>query len=261
MSKKIGFVIAGIILSVLLLNSVSAYFGGGFYDPRTGMTDLVNIVIDFFEPLLAALFGGETTGYSSYLLFEKLLLFLIILSVTYLSLNNTNFFKNQKGVIWVITIAVPLIAVRFLDFMWLNTILIQYTVLGIALTSILPFIIYLLFLHGASDSGAVRKIGWIFFIVIYAFLWSSATVPSYAEIYFWTILISFIFLFLDGTIHSYFMTERMKDARSAKILEYIGELNQKLADVDYRMSGLTDAQKKALKEDYLKKIKAYQKLL
>ncbi len=259
MNKKIGLLLGGLILSALVFNLVSAYSSGSF-DFRSGSEQLINIVTDFSEPFISIFLGGETTGYTGYLLFEKLLLFLLLLSITYLSLNKTPFFKDQKGVIWVVSLAVPLLSIRLLDFMWLQTIFLQYKILGIALTSILPFLIYLFFLHGVSESGAVRKIGWIFFIVIYYFLWSTTSENGYAEIYFWTMFLSFVFLFLDGTIHSYFATEKIKEARSTKVLEHMGELNKKLIEVD-SLPGLTDDQKRKMKKDYITKIANYQKLL
>jgi hypothetical protein len=52
---------------------------------------------------------------------------------------------KYKPVLWIIAIAVPLIGVRFLDIIWLNTIFIQYKLLAVALTAGLPFVVYFFF--------------------------------------------------------------------------------------------------------------------
>jgi len=199
MAKKTGFIgaILASFAAFLSLNLISAFY----YDPRQGMNDLIRYVTDFLEPLFNALLGGPTGGWTSYLLFEKILLFVILIALVYLSLKNVELFSNNAAVLWIIAIAVPLLGVRFLDFEWLNTIFVQYKVIAFVLTAGLPFIIYFLFLYNVlGDYDAMRKIGWIFFGVVFLFMWASSTDPTFSEVYFWTAAIAFLFLLFDGTI-------------------------------------------------------------
>lgn len=212
------------MLTTLLLNLASAYF---FLDLRQGSQDVINLATDFAEPFLSAIFGGY--GYS-YLLFEKFLIFIILIAIVYFAISRFPAFEEKKGVIRIISIVVPLLGVRFLDAAWLNTILIQYQVLGIALAGILPFLIYLLFLHNVSDSPIIRKIGWIFFIVIYFGLWSTSESGVYGQVYVWTMLIALVFLLLDGTIHRWWMKQQLEASGASDKWEHIAQLRKDIRE-------------------------------
>ena len=168
-------------------------------------------------------------------------------------------FEDNKGVVWIISVIIPLLSVRFIDFAWLNTILMQYQILGIALTGILPFIIYLFFLHNVSESTVVRKIGWIFFIVIYFGLWSTTEAETYGQIYFWTMFVALIFLLLDGTIHRAIERQRWKEAGKEPIYKRIADIDSQIGGL--RGSALPERTKRKRIEELEKERKRlYQKL-
>lgn len=229
MNKKIGWLFSFIFIGIFLINFVAAQYSGGygFLDFRRGSQDVINAVVDFSEPFLQVILGGD--NYTGWILFEKFLIFMLILSIVYLSLNKVPMFGEQRNILWIVTIIVSILAVRYLSVGWINTILLEYQVLGVALTGILPFIIYLFFLHNVSNSSIVRKIGWIFFIIVYYGLWSTSGTYNYGQIYLWTMVVSGLFLLFDGTIHKYYMTQGVMDARqssyASKIAEIDGEIN------------------------------------
>jgi len=241
MNKKISVLLGILFFSIFLLNFVSAYYGGyGLIDLRQGSEQVIQWAVDFAEPFLQVLLGGEY--YTGYLLFERLLLFLILASIIYLSLKNMGLLGSNKGVLWIITLAVPLIGIRFLDFDWLNTILIQYKILAIALTAALPFVIYFFFLHGVfPENATMRKIGWIFFGCIYLGLWITEEPPEHAVIYEWTFLASLIFLFLDGTISRYMLHQRIKAAGATSLWGHINKLEEQKRNFSY--SNMPEPQK------------------
>jgi len=265
MNKKKGpFVVVIGFLAFLcfIMPFVSAYYGGygggyGFLDLRQGSEQVIQWTVDFGEPFLRVLLGGN--DWSGYLLFEKFLLFILLASIVFLAIKNISLFENNRGVTWVVTLIVPLLGVRYLDFEWVNTIILQYQVLGIALTGIFPFIIYLFFLHNISESNTVRKIGWIFFIVVYFGLWSTTQNDNYGEIYFWTMIISFVFLLLDGTIHRYFMMEKFKQGERMNLDLYLARIDERIRLIEN--SNLNDKRKKKdlekLEKEKLNAIKAF----
>lgn len=208
------------------MSFVSAYDG---FDFRKGSEQAIEWIVDFSEPFLQIILGGE--DYTGLLLFERFLIFILLLSIIYLSLSQVLIFKDQPVVLWTVSVIIPLIAVRFMSFTWLNTILLQYQVLGIAIVGILPFIIYLFFLHNLSESSTVRRVGWLFFIGIYFGLWSTIDTETYGQIYFWTMLAALVFLLLDRTIHQFFERQRWKRAGESAIYESIVRIDKKLRDL------------------------------
>ena len=251
MNKKIGLFLGVLILSSFLIASVSAAF---YYDARQGMSDLINVAVDFSEPLLAVLLGGDS--WTGYLLFEKLILFLLIASIVYLSISKIAPFKDNTAVVWIITLAIPLLSVRWIDFNWLNAIIVQYQVLGVVLTSILPFVIYFLFIEG-MDYGVIRKVGWILFIIIYFGIWSTASSDTYAQYYMWTIVLSFILLLFDGTIHRYYMWEKIKASGKNSVEEAARAIRRKMEDAhdDARRHIITADQHRNIMNDLNKQLK------
>jgi len=248
MGKLLGLFILSLVVLGFLINLVSAYPAGS-YDPRQGMSDLIDLVVNFFEPLLQVVLGGEM--WSGYYLFEALILFIILVGVVYLSLNKVKIFEDNKGVLWIVCIGVPLLGIRFLDIIWFNTIMIQYKVLAIALLAGLPFFIYFFFLNNVfANYAAIRKIGWIFFACIYFGLWITSGVEDYGQIYFWTALASLVFLFLDGTISKYIMLQKVRENQAQPIMQRIAELDQAAQLIESASSLSTDE-----KEHQKKKIK------
>jgi membrane-bound ClpP family serine protease len=224
--KKVVLLTFMLLVSSFLVNFVYAQSNAGNF-LRTGSQQLIDMVVGFGEPFLQVLLGGE--NWTGFLLFEKLVLFILIASIVYLSISKIPPFKGNNGVIWIITIAIPLLGVRYLDFNWINAILIQYRVLGIVLTSILPFVIYFLFLE-AMDYGTIRKVGWIFFIVIYYGLWSTTQNDTYSEFYLLTLILSLILLIFDKTIHRWYMWEKIKSSGKSSVEEAATAIRRKMAD-------------------------------
>jgi len=214
-----------ILVFIGLISLVSAQV-----DLRQGSEQVIDWVVGFAEPFLQVILGGE--DYTGLLLFERFLIFILLLSIVYLSLSNVPVFDDMPVVLWVVSVIIPLFAVRFMSFVWLNTILIQYQVLGIAIAGILPFIIYLFFLHSISESSVVRKIGWIFFIVVYFGLWSTTETESYTQIYFWTMLIALVFLFLDGTMHRFFERQKWKESGKSDIYNRVAQIDKEIVTLE-----------------------------
>lgn len=217
----------------MMLPFASAYY---FPSLRFASENAIQSIIDFFEPFLRALFGGQYS-WGPDLLFERLLLFVLLVGVIYLSLGRIPIFSDEhKRIRFLVAFLVPLIGVRFLDYAWLVSIITSYQVLAIALTAIFPFIIYFFFLYNAAgDYPGVRKIGWILFIIVYFGLWTTTTVSSHSSIYFWTMLTALIFLFFDGTIYGYYAKQKMKAAGNLAKWEHLYKIRQDIDSIKEAM--------------------------
>ena len=74
MNKKIGMIVLfSFIISSMLIGMVSAQY---WYSIRQGSSQAVDLVVDFEEPILRAVFGGDQ--WSGFFLFEKFLLFILV---------------------------------------------------------------------------------------------------------------------------------------------------------------------------------------
>ncbi len=224
------------IFGLLLISSLSGVFASdiGYY---------LNEGVRQIEPVARFFLGSGDLAYSGdYMLFERILLFFLVFCITFVALSKTSFFEGQKNVVVVLSLAVPLLAVRYIDFMWLNTILVSYKVFGIAVTSIIPFILYLFFLHGISEgrSSIVRKIGWILFICVYLGLYFTSNDSYYGEIYIWTGILAGVFLLLDGTISRALTMQKIKASGSNTIWDAIRKLQEEKNNYLTRAYGIPD---------------------
>lgn len=241
--KKFLFVFGLFMLGMIL----SASFASAYYFPslRSASDSAVNIVVDVFQPILNALFGGYG-GWNSVYLFERLMLFIILVSMVYLILGKTPMFEDQKTIRWLISLIVPLMGVRFIDFQWLNAIFLQYEMLTIILTTILPFILYFFFLHGlGKDYPHLRKIGWIFFIGIYAGLWASAESSNASTVYFWTTIAAILAWIFDKRIEMYLNAREMAKHEKYHTISAIAAINDQLSKIENQISAGTYPDPKA----------------
>jgi hypothetical protein len=232
MHKKKWLSIATLVFVIFLVRTVFALD----INIRRGSDQIIQFFVDWAEPFLQYLLGGGDYGIGGLvagnLLFEKLLFFLLLLGIVYIALKRIRLFRDNKAVLWTVSIILPLIAIRFIDFEWLNTIILSYVVLGVALAGILPFVIYFFFLTGVfPESSGARKIGWIFFIVVYYGLWSTSKDPNYGWIYFITMIAAAIFLLLDGTIHRIMRRQRWNEADRSSLRKAITEIDRQLSDM------------------------------
>jgi hypothetical protein len=262
--NKEKWLIYGILLLgiIFLINDVfaqayaGAYYGTGFglggFNIRQGSYDLINFFVNWAEPFLQVTLGGY--NYTGYLLFEKFLLFILLMSIVYVAIRKIPAFENQKFVIWTIAIIVPLLSVRFLNFEWLNTVFLNYQVLGVALAGILPFVIFLFFVHNAlAQYPVARKIAWVFFIVVYYGLWTTSAEANYGVVYFWTMIISFVFLLLDGTIHRYLDKQKWADSDKEAVVAALARIGEELERLERPMAGIPEEARKAQQKKLLKR--------
>ncbi|HVY01534.1 MAG TPA: hypothetical protein VHA12_02105 [Candidatus Nanoarchaeia archaeon] len=235
---------------IFSVSSVSAY-----YLPSFGQVghEIVYTVTDFFEPVLNALFGSYSSGY----IFETLLLFILIASMVFIALKKVPIFQGHAAIIKVLTIAISLLSIRWIDYEWFTTVMSTYKLLGIVLTSILPFILYFYFLYSAAeDNDIIRKAGWLFWIIIYTGLWTSEyTSTSNSIVYFWTLVTGVACLLLDGVIN-----RRLKAIKNIQKDQYfanreIGRLNMQIFEVQEQLArGAID---KKTAEKTIKELKSH----
>ena len=216
MNKKIGLILVALILSSFLITNVSA---------AQGLADLTKNAIDgivsIAKPYLQTLLGETSDGT---IFVAKLLIFIILLSLVYVILKRSmgEFFGDKTWALWLISIAVPILGIRFLSSEMIYTIALPNSAFAVAVTAGLPFILFFLFVK-EFESATLRRISWIFFGVIFLGLYTlrANDLGDSAWIYPLTALLCFIMASMDGTLQRFMA--RLKLEKRLKIydtLEY-----------------------------------------
>ncbi len=263
--KVYGIVLSVILFSLLLTFLVSAQSAlDTFKSFWEGLANFLDII---FSPILGtSAADGLTTGE---VLFMKVLLFIIVLAIVWAVLGALPFFEDNTWVVVVISFAVSILSIRFIATPgWISTILLPYSVLGIALTAFLPLLIYFYFVEKIIGTKPVlRKTAWILAAVIFTGLWISrfdeiskfAGAGKFNPVWIYAItaglcLICFIF---DKTIRRAFIDSEMRAISKPDRLLIIADLRRKigLARADVATGVLTQGESdklvKALKKRLL----------
>jgi len=168
---------------------------------------------DYLQPALEYLVGydmtGSNTGQFQDYFSMTLLIMLVVFCIIFVSLKAIPFFNDDdhSWVLWVASIAVTLLSVRFLTQEWIVTILLPYSTLGIAISAGLPFVVFF-FVVSNFKSPTMRRIAWIFFAIIFLYLFFARSSAAsnfglsngpYYGIYLWTAGLAGLMVMFDGT--------------------------------------------------------------
>ena len=199
-------VILGLAGVFAVLPFASAYT----YDIVTVVRSTIDSIIAYTAPVFEALLGEYQS--SEFFFVKCMLLILLFVMITGATKVIPTLGKN-KGVSMVISIIVSIIAVRYIsETQMIKGILLPYGALGIALVTILPFLIFFYFIHSTGMAGMGRRLCWIFFGIVFIALFISRydQLPTLGrQIYIASIiLIAAVFMF-DKAIHRYFFLHEL----------------------------------------------------
>jgi hypothetical protein len=229
--KLFGFLAALYLLILSFSSIVSAQ------DLARGSEQLVQIVKDVFGPVFQALLGGSTE-----LLFEKILFLILLFLVVYIALKRVPAFRENLAVLWIISLSVAFLGTRFLsDILLARFVLFSYTVMGVAIMTILPLIIYFYFVETTITSSAFRRIAWLIFFVIFFGLWitKKSEIGNLAYIYLVAAILSLVFMLFDRTIQASFLRSAMQRGLDADKVRAIADLERRIAEDTQRLAYAT----------------------
>ncbi|MEK6908866.1 MAG: hypothetical protein AABX23_02335 [Nanoarchaeota archaeon] len=225
--SKVAFGLFFLVL--VLVPFVSAqYYGGGFW---YGTEQVIDSIVQNLEPIFRVLLGGN--DWTGYLLFEKILLFILISIIVGVILGNLPFFQGfkHKGILRLVAIIIGLLGVRNLNYIWIGTILVQYQVLFIAIAGILPFMIYWYFVKDLD--GWLRKMAWVFYAVIYFGLWATTELTAYSEVYLWGAIGSLIYAFIfDTWVSRWLELNSMRKGNKSQLVSAIANISEEVARIE-----------------------------
>ena len=194
-----------------------------------GMEQVISAVESLLFPLFSAVLGGTQD-----MMFELVLFLVIIFSILYIVVKEIEVFKGSPVVIWIVCISISLIATRFLGQTELiNMVLLPYSILGISLSSVLPFLIYFAFVQKFSDSQVARRFLWAFYIVAFIGIWGMRydEVGDLSWIYMFSALAGLLSLIFDGTIRDIIVSNERKLMNVEGKERHLARLRKDLADL------------------------------
>ena len=219
------------MFSTTLVMAQSYYSGNNLGDNLGyGMEQLIETVQEMFYPLFSIVLGG----YGDYM-FERILFLFILVAILYIVLSRMEVFKKNRMVIWVITISISLLATRYMtESDLIQTMLLPYSVLGVTLTAVLPILIYFFFVESFSDSTTVRKMLWIFYIIVFIGLWASRydELGQMSWIYMLSAIAALMFLLFDGTIRRAIWKQKEKDKDLERNTNLVVEIRKQLRELN-----------------------------
>lgn len=222
-----------IFLTIFFSSLVSAGPVQGFEQLAEGLREVIVILIRFIGDLML-----DIDSFDEFL-FAKLLLFALILIITYTVIKKNSIFegKKNKPIQWIISSAVAILAIRYLPDNLVQAIMLQYGALAVGLTVFLPLMIYFFFIHQSGIGPFGRQAGWVVFATSFFALWSFRYDELGDANWIYWIGIGFIFVsfLFDKSIHEYLGLSEIRKAGE------LGKDNRRI-----------DAQKKleALEKDY-----------
>lgn len=207
MNKRlvIGFssILAVLLLSILVSAAES---------PVESLKSAGSGFLDVLQPLFETILGDSG---STDILFAKVLFFLILFGILYSVLDKIEFFEENYWVLIVVSLGASILSVRWLgEADWIQSIILPYSAMGIAITAGLPFVLYFLLIDVGlqQKSGMIRRFAWIFFAVIFVGLWFTRydEIQNAAWIYPATAALAFLMAIMDGTIQGFLIKLKLE---------------------------------------------------
>ena len=227
MNKKVGLFLVTLLLSSFLISFVSA---------ADGLVDLtktaVDSSIDFIKPYVGILVNETDLSASNDVFMAKWIILLIVFSVVYLALKkSTTFFDEHGWVLWIISLAVPILGIRFLGADLIRTLLIPNAAFTAVVFAGLPFVlIYLITSTWVSPYG--RRAAWILFAVIFLALYSTTPQGKFSYIYPLAGVLALAMAVFDGTLAKFRGAAAASKAESFAKLKSVAAWKKESAEVE-----------------------------
>src|SRR3989344_1955524 len=237
--KKLGVVVSLVfVLSILAIGFVSA---------QTIFEQIVTTAEQFYDSVLKP-FGIFLLGKDSStgeLFFAKLLLFILIASLVWYAADKFPPTHGKRAVL--VSAIVSILAVRFITETWVNTIVLPYTAFGIAVTALIPLILFFFFVEtGLVGQPSLRKICWIFAAVVFVGLFLYRYDVPYVgandkglepgHLYLFSSLACLIVLFLDKTIQRAFNKAKYSNISELRNIRIQADLLEEYEKIRDRMA-------------------------
>jgi len=183
MKKGMKLLIFSIIPIILLMSLVAAIQPAPPVpgtnlpaNPFQGISELLTGVLKTVGDVFGMAVGKEPFGLAEEI-FSRMIIFLLLTAILYMPASKL---AKNKAISFIIAAGVSLLGVRFIDATIVNAVLLPYGVLAIALSTMLPLILYGFFIYNEDIPAFIRKAGWWFFVACFLalFIWRAPTVTD-----------------------------------------------------------------------------------
>ncbi len=167
-------------------------------------------IMQTLKDIIESIFSDYQTNQQVF--FVKILLFIIIFVLCRFALKAVPKLGEQDSVVNILAVVVSILAIKWMSKDLVQLVLLPYGALGIALATILPFIIFLYFVHSTNMSGLGRRLAWMLFGIsfIAVFLNRYAQISQTGRYFYLAILVAIILAFVfDKGLHHYFFLHEL----------------------------------------------------
>lgn len=265
MKKRASVFLLSVLSTILLLPTILAQNFGRFqpFNPATVtqfINDVIFNIIIFAQPIFVVIIGQYE---SNDLFFTKILLFILLFVVVRKVMESTPFAEDNEKIGIIISLIVSILGIRFIgQGRFLESIFLQYGVLVIAITTIIPLVIFFYFVNKTNVGPYGRKVFWSIYIISLAAIWLSRyddpSIPNAVNwIYGGCIAAALIFIFFDKSVQKYLGSSDFYRIYKEINEESIRELRRELADIteDNRRGIMPDSEFERVRKKIIKKIK------
>jgi hypothetical protein len=198
--KSLAFVFLSLAVALLAIHFIYAADAKTAFKPLIDMfSGIISNIYAALKPGFAALVGTSETAPE---FMGKVLIAILLFSVTYAVLSMTNIFGNRlRWALSLSSIVVALLGVRYMPAEFVSLAALPSAAYGVALTALIPFIAFG-FIIMKFRSRTARKLSWILFGVAFLILWLSrddlGTTAS--TVYPLAAIACLLMVWFDGTI-------------------------------------------------------------
>jgi len=226
MKKSLVF---GFVLGFLLVSMFSFVSASQVSDVIKQGDAVIKEVVTALRPVVVSLVGNVSPigDYSSEdILFAKLLIFLLLLALVWTVAKKLPLVSEYTWVLWVVSVAIPLIAIRFMNAETIMFIVLPNSAFAVAISALLPLALYAYFVENAFRSPTLRKVAWAFAACVFVGLYfiRFESIGDLALVYLAAAALSIIILIIDGTIQSAIKRIRSEHVVAAHDLRREAEL-------------------------------------
>jgi hypothetical protein len=224
MKKGVAITFSALFLSLFLIGVVSAAQGLGELTRSA-----VDGIIDVIKPYVGILVNETDTSVSNDIFMAKWIIVLIVFAVVYLTLKkSTQFFDEHTWVLWIISLAVPILGIRFLSSDLITTMLIPNAAFTVTVFAGFPFVLtYLITKNWTSSYG--RRVAWILFAVVFLALYSTTAQGQFNYIYPLAAILALVMAAMDGTLAKFKSDAALDKAKSHAKLRSVAVWKKALA--------------------------------